>query len=196
MSVTSRPRPKRAKQSATPAGRPAARLSPRQTSAGLLRLLRTSRDPRALARLCDAVALHPAATDAVLKAIIELSGGSDSALNAVATSGRASEALLQDLAKSHLPDVREHARFNLLTKRLARSKPAEVIATVKRSRGMPRAALESYLAFYAASDPETLAFLSKRALSDDARMEATRRLAQGRSPAARQDRSQASRPRR
>jgi hypothetical protein len=178
MFVTSRSIPKRAKRYSTRGGRLAIRLSPRQTAEGLLRLLRETDDPSVFAAVCDAVALHPAATDTVLKAIIELSGGADAALNAVATSGRASEALLRDLAKSPLPDVREHARFNLLTRRLARSKPAEVIAMVKRSRGMPRAALEGFLAFYSGSEPETLAFLSKRALSDDARIEATRRLAE------------------
>jgi hypothetical protein len=160
-----------------PARRPAIHLSHRQTSAGLLRLLRSTNDPSVFAALCDAVVLHPAATDTVLRTIIGLSGGTDAALNAVATSGRASEALLRDLAKSPLPDVREHAQFNLLTKRLARAKPAEVIATVKRSRGMPRIALEGFLAFHSGSHRETLAFLSKRALSDDARIEATRRLA-------------------
>jgi hypothetical protein len=176
--VTSRSRPGRPKRSTAASGRPPVRLSPRLSSAGLLRVLRKSADPRALAAVCDAVVLHPAATDAVLRSVIELSGSVDTVLNAVATSGRASEALLKKLAKSPFADVREHARFNLLTKRLARSRPAEVIATVKRSRGMPRAALESYLAFHPGSEPETLAFLSQRALSDDARTEATRRLQQ------------------
>jgi len=160
-------------------GSPSIRLSPRQSSAKLLHLLHESQDPRAFAAICDAIVLHPAANETVLKAIVDLSAGSTAVLNAVATSGRASEPLLRRLARSRSPSVREHARFNLLTKRLEHSTPAEVISTLKRSRGMTREALESYLASARRSRPETLDFISRWGHSDAARAEASRRLKDG-----------------
>jgi hypothetical protein len=107
-------------------------LSPRLSGSDLLRMCERHTGRAHTTALLSMIVCHRHATPAVLECVLRQARRDPRLLDAVVTSGHASEDILRKLARSRQRTVRQHAELGLLTKRLSRPFSAGFVSAVLR----------------------------------------------------------------
>ncbi|WP_157758192.1 hypothetical protein [Cystobacter fuscus] len=111
-----------------------AEIAPQISSAELATLVRAHKGYRHWNPLLQLIAIHPSADGALLSLIVRASND-PGVLNAVATSGRTSKKLLEQLSRSTYRSVREHAKMGLLYKELEMATAERFREILNENRG-------------------------------------------------------------